>query len=584
MKAITDPGQARRRGLFAALLQGLGALVLALWGLGVAAAPPAAIADPARELDLMRHGQLYEADGSAPPSDARQLEAWLAGLRPVPRIDLGGGRYWLHAVVRNPSQTSAWVIDPNASLVERIQVHVLMPERAPQRFDSGYEADNPAYMLHYGGDVTLPPGAEAQVLVLLDSRYFARYPGVALLPQDDYRRLVLSENVLALTALGALVTLGLYNLFVAYGARDRASLYYSLYILSLATGWALTFHVGAHWLQWHNLHWHYVGFFLMPVFNGLFFIEFLQLRQLAPRLTRATYANVALSLALLPSCFVALPLAHSLATLTISLLFVLAVAGGWISMTSGFGPARYYLAAFGALTLPAAIILPANLGLIESPVRNPELLTLMGAGADGLLLAFALADKIRHMVQQKDEYLRRLNHALDQTRTDHLTGILNRHAFDQMLAQALAPGHGGEAVLLAMIDLDGLKSINDSQGHARGDALLCEFARLLGTLRDGHTTVFRLGGDEFAVLGDARDEGRLCAALPMLEARLRAGGFPDSGVSFGLASGREARSAEALVHLADERMYAHKAGRRSDRQPARAISPQPAVSAGEGHA
>jgi diguanylate cyclase (GGDEF)-like protein len=561
-----DP-RARCRGLFAALLHCMGVVVLALWALGAAAAPPPLVADSPRELDLMRHGRLYEANGSEPPSDPRQIDAWLADMRPVPRIDMLGGRYWLHAVVRNESRESAWVVDPNGSLVERIQVRVLMAGHAPQRFDSGYETEDAPYMLHYGGDVTLPPGAQAHVLVMLDSRYYARYPGVALLPQVDYRRLVLSDNVVALAALGAVAALGLYNLFVAYGARDRAALYYSLSMLSLAGGWGLSFHLGAQWLQWHDLRWHYVGFFLMPVFTGLFFIEFLQLQRLAPRLTRATRANIVLSLVFLPSCFISAPLAHWGASLAVLVVFVLGMAASWISMASGFKPARYFVAAFGAHTLAAVVILPSNLGLVENPVRNVELPALMGAAADALLLAFALADKIRHLSRQKDEYLQRLNRALDQTRTDHLTGILNRHAFDQMLALALTPGGGEQApqVLLVIIDLDGLKAINDARGHTEGDALLCAFARLLGTLRDERTAVFRLGGDEFAVLGHPRDEARLCAALPMLEARLRADGFPDSGVSFGMAFGYEAHLAEALIQRADSRMYAHKAGKRTER-------------------
>src|SRR5436190_2124420 len=134
----------------------------------------------------------------------------------------------------------------------------------------------------------------------------------------SYRKTVVSENVLAIAALGALVTLAFYNLFMFYGTRDKALLYYSLYLLAATAGWGLTFHIGAQWLGFHELQWHYVGFFLLPVFNGLFFMEFLQLPRLAPGLTMATRANIVLSLALLPSCFIALPFAHALATFVIT--------------------------------------------------------------------------------------------------------------------------------------------------------------------------------------------------------------------------------------------------------------------------
>lgn len=570
----------RERSPGAALVVALALALLAWWLPGAARAAVPVAADPARPVDLMRDGRLYLAGEGGPPADARHLEAWLAGLQPVARMDLRGGRYWLHAVVHNPSAVSQWVVDPHASLVERIRVRVLVPGQPAQDFDSGYLAADPQYPLHYGGDVSVPPGATAQVLVRMDSPYFARFPRVSLVAESGYRHAVLSETVLALTALGAIGTLALYNLFLFFGTRDRALLYYSLYMLCAVGAWGLTFHLGAQWLRWHDLHWHYVGFFLLPVFNGLFFIEFLQLPRVSPALARATRFNIVLSLALLPSCFLALPWAHSLATLVISMSVLLAVAAGWVSLSAGFAPARYFLAAFLGLALPASIILPANVGLIDTPVGNPELLTLLGSAFDAVLLALALADKIRLLARQKDEVLQRLDHALEQTRTDHLTGIPNRHAFDTLLEQAMAAGRSPEAVhrvLLVMIDLDGLKRINDRDGHIQGDALLREFARLLRTLCDARTTVFRLGGDEFAVLSEVDHESRLRTALPALEARLRAAGFPDSGVSCGMAYGTETRSAGQLISRADSRMYEHKLGKRGSRAAGEGAAPAPAA-------
>ncbi len=532
-------------------------------------------ADPARPLDLLRQGDLYLATaGSEPPAHPAELDAWLAGLQRVGRVGLFGGSYWLHAQVRNDSKVSQWVIDPHGSLMERVQVRVMLPGASLQAFNAGYEAE-PQYMLHYGGDVLLPPGQTAQVLVHLESRYFARYPSVELIDKASYRHIVVSENVLAIAALGAMLTLALYNLFMFYGTRDKALLYYSLYLLCATVAWGLTFHIGAHWLGFLDLRWHYVGFFLLPVFNALFFLEFLQLPRIAPVLSRVSRANIVLSLALLPSCFVALPYAHALATLVISISLTLAVTAGVVSLASGFLPARYFLAAFLALIVPATFILPANLGLIESPVRNTELLTLLGGTADAILLAFALADKIRLLARQKDQYLVQLDRALDQASTDYLTGILNRHAFDRMLQAAMAPQRSDDEVhrvMLVMIDLDGLKRINDEHGHTQGDALLCEFARQLATLKSERTAVFRLGGDEFAVLGDAQDEGRLRAAMAEFETCLQSAGFAGAGVSHGMAFGSETRSGSQLLIRADGRMYQHKTAKRPAGASVRAVA------------
>jgi diguanylate cyclase (GGDEF)-like protein len=548
------------------------ALLLAACGLASAQSPVAA--DPTRAVDLLRHGQLYLADDATPPDDAAALPAWLAQRPRVNRVSLFGGSYWLHAVARNDSNETRWIVDPHGSLMEHLQVRVMVPGQPTQAFTSGYHAD-PPYMLHYGRDITLPQGATAQVLVRIDSRYFARYPSVDLVTADSYRGTVTSENVLALAALGALVTLAFYNLFMFYGTRDKALLYYSLYLLAATVAWGLTFHIGAQWLGWHDLRWHYVGFFLLPVFNTLFYLEFLQLIRLSPKLAWASRGVIVLSLALLPTCFVALSYAHALATLVISLSLTLALVAGVVSLASGFLPARYFLAAFLALIVPSTFILPANLGLIESPVRNTELLTLLGGTADAILLAFALADKIRLMAKQKDEYLLQLNRALDQASTDYLTGILNRHAFDRMLGAAMAPERSDDEVhkvMLVMIDLDGLKRINDVHGHTQGDALLCEFARQLATLKTDRMHVYRLGGDEFAVLGESTHEAAVRAAMLEFEHCLHAAGFQGCGVSYGMAFGSESRSGSQLLIRADGRMYQHKTAKRVDGMPVRAVA------------
>jgi diguanylate cyclase (GGDEF)-like protein len=511
-------------------------------------------------LELTRSGQFYVAEASEEPPDADRLADWLARKTPVDHVSLLGGRYWFHATVRNDSPATQWVIDPHASLMEHIGGWIYVGGQPPQTFVTGYHADTP-YMLHYGSDITLPRGSSAHVLLRIDSRYFARLPGIDIQTKAEYRRTVISENVLALFALGALLTLALYNVFMFLGTRDKALLYYALYLLAATAGWGLTFHIPAQWLGWHGLQWHYLPFFLMVVFNTLFYIEFLQLREANPRLAWAGYANLVLALVLLPSCFIAMSWAHTLATIVISVSLTLALIAGLVRLWAGYLPARYFLAAFLALLLPALVILPANLGLSQDMVRNPELIALLGSTADAILLAFALADKIRLLALEKDGYMVQLHRALDQASTDSLTGIGNRHAFDRTLSK-LTAADSSAGLMLVMIDLDGLKRINDERGHAHGDALLCEFSRQLQALRDREMTVFRLGGDEFAVLGDMRHEDETRRDMRRFEERLHAAGFEGCGISFGIAFGSEITSSSQLLIHADARMYRHKSTKR----------------------
>ena len=86
---------------------------------------------------------------------------------------------------------------------------------------------------------------------------------------------------------------------------------------------------------------------------------------------------------------------------------------------------------------------------------------------------------------------------------DSLTGLLNRAAFQSRLEKSLHQAqHTAGAVALLFIDLDGFKSINDTEGHRAGDEVLRIVAqRIAGTVRAGDTLA-RLGGDEFLVMLD----------------------------------------------------------------------------------
>ena len=93
---------------------------------------------------------------------------------------------------------------------------------------------------------------------------------------------------------------------------------------------------------------------------------------------------------------------------------------------------------------------------------------------------------------------------------DPLTGLLNRRAFDSLLAEALAEGRG---LALLLIDLDGFKPVNDSLGHHKGDHLLRQVAdRLREAMRDGDA-ICRIGGDEFCVVARGLRDKILAASL-----------------------------------------------------------------------
>jgi len=143
--------------------------------------------------------------------------------------------------------------------------------------------------------------------------------------------------------------------------------------------------------------------------------------------------------------------------------------------------------------------------------------------------------------QQREAGLRR--RLAEEASTDPLTGLPNRRAWDAVLAERLEsrPGLAGppRLVLLcvAIVDLDLFKPINDTHGHATGDAVLRTAARALREGLRPHDFVARLGGDEFALLLEVPDAAAAATVIDRVRRRipaaLRAADIPEVTASAG---------------------------------------------------
>lgn len=171
---------------------------------------------------------------------------------------------------------------------------------------------------------------------------------------------------------------------------------------------------------------------------------------------------------------------------------------------------------------------------------------------------------------QLEESNCRLEAASDQleeaARTDALTGLLNRRAFD-----ALVAGRAGSVFkgAVAVVDLNSLKALNDTHGHAAGDAAIRLVARALrANFRIGDA-VFRVGGDEFLALTEGGRTDDLIGRLDAVDASLRGVRLPnlsapvDLVVAWGLADFDGAAGLPAAVARADHAMYEQKAQRKA---------------------
>lgn len=154
---------------------------------------------------------------------------------------------------------------------------------------------------------------------------------------------------------------------------------------------------------------------------------------------------------------------------------------------------------------------------------------------------------------------------------DHLTGCYNRrYLHEHLLAPDSPLLQAGQPLTVILCDIDNFKQINDTWGHADGDAVLLGFSALLGGVaREGIDSVVRYGGEEFLLIlpGGGLEAGVHLAewlrarfsSMPTLSGTGEAQIFTTA--SFGVASGHGSGAAGSVVHLidaADKLMYAAK--------------------------
>ncbi len=155
---------------------------------------------------------------------------------------------------------------------------------------------------------------------------------------------------------------------------------------------------------------------------------------------------------------------------------------------------------------------------------------------------------------------------------DPLTGLHNRRSFVRVLRERLAAmqrpsRRAGTTWTLMLIDLDGFKDVNDTLGHAGGDAVLVAVAAGIRDRTRVDDAVGRLGGDEFAVLLQSQEASHAVAIGEEIIARITEAarsvpGAPPVSASIGIVHLREGRGADATLAAADSAMYdAKRAGK-----------------------
>lgn len=173
------------------------------------------------------------------------------------------------------------------------------------------------------------------------------------------------------------------------------------------------------------------------------------------------------------------------------------------------------------------------------------------------LIYIFFMDLTENMMKEKEREL-----LIQSAYSDELTKLYNRRYCTEYMAEAEKKGLGDVAVVC--FDVNNLKSVNDTYGHAKGDILICDAARLIGDTFNDYGVVGRMGGDEFiAIINVKQDIGMQdlieCFSKNICKNNEKTDDFPVS-IAVGYATEQEeaTENIEKLYQIADNRMYQNK--------------------------
>ena len=243
------------------------------------------------------------------------------------------------------------------------------------------------------------------------------------------------------------------------------------------------------------------------------------------------------------------------------------VVAGW-SADDAAGAAKRRL-------IPAIVVTPVLLGLVQylsvkyQALEFPVALALSVTA--NIVVFLSLSEWVARLlarieVERTGDFAQREHKAKEEGMTDMLTTLLNRRGWDLAVKQSEERcAREGLNACVVVIDLDGLKRINDTEGHASGDEFIRRAGSALKLAARREDVLARLGGDEFACLTLGCAPEHAGVVLKRISQSLQKGGVP---ASLGYAMRDLAGSIGAAFQEADHAMYAHKRARKSQASPA----------------
>lgn len=400
----------------------------------------------------------------------------------------------------------------------------------------------PAFQIH------IPPGESREYFGRIRSGTMLLLP-IRVHSEANFTRQTTFETLIWSLITGAALAFAIYAASMSFTAANGAFRIYVCFAVSAAlyilfSSGLLTGLIGMHM----NFNFTRIVFFaqaMVIAFGAMFIMAFLDMEKQAPRLFRVFYV-IAMAGVLTGVGFL-LPAQIARITFFIATGIgpLVAVAGLAIMASTGIAGARSVLIAW----------LPSLLATVWIYLRLFDLTPYLPINHFLLPLAFAftlayLSAVLGGKVRQTEFW----------ANTDPMTGLGNRRLLDHLCdLESRQPGERYGAAVA--IDLDKFKPVNDTFGHAAGDAMLVSVAEKLRTHFGGRGDIFRVGGDEFLVLGyhwQSRMDiiSQANAFLQTMQAPLRhENAYLSVGASIGIAFYDHRSGFAGMLRQSDAELY-----------------------------
>ncbi|MBB6560621.1 diguanylate cyclase (GGDEF)-like protein [Acidovorax soli] len=396
---------------------------------------------------------------------------------------------------------------------------------------------------------------------------FARFYAARVWDLADYLQETQDKRMFDGVCYGLLMGLAIFSTVMLLVFRESI---YAWYLVSCIGALLALAGFNGHTLRYPFAHWPAAaGFFysmappLWAISKLMFGRSLLRLADYAPRVDKVVLAMVAaLALAAVYGLLGSHPLwLFRLVQASVVASTVVLTVGAVMAMRRRYWPAVLYSLGVTILLLGICAIIVASWGWVAWTPQQMDM-TQTVLVAESIVFAAAMASRVRLLRRSEQALTVRTQELVEALGTDALTGAANRAG---LTSHGEAAIRAGQPFALLLLDLDGFKGVNDTYGHAAGDAVLVAMVRRLRAQLRAGDLVARLGGDEFAVLIAGSPSRDVIAAMARRMAASAAeplvfeGRSLVVGMSLGIACHpADGRTLADLLRAADSAMYTCK--------------------------